>query len=74
MRVSRLRSDDPRRPPPVLQLESGLNSVRGGARVKKWIYLSILVSAALALAVGGWIVQAVRAAARPSRRPVPGTA
>jgi hypothetical protein len=42
--------------------------------VKKWIYLSILVSAALALAVGGWIVRAVRAAARPSRRPVPGTA
>lgn len=37
--------------------------------MKRWIYLSILVAAALTLAVGGWIVQALRAPFRPARRP-----
>ena len=36
--------------------------------MKKWIYIAILVTAALTLAVGGWMVQGVRAAARPQRR------
>ena len=43
---------------------------RGEPGVKKSIYLSILVVAAVTLAVGGWIVQAARAAFRPSPRPV----
>jgi hypothetical protein len=37
--------------------------------VKRWIYLSILVAGAVTLAVGGWIVQGVRAPFRPVRRP-----
>jgi hypothetical protein len=37
--------------------------------VKRWVYLSILVAGALTLAVGGWIVQALRAPFRPARRP-----
>ena len=39
--------------------------------MKKWIYISILVVAAVTLAVGGWIVQGTRSALRPAtRRPV----
>jgi hypothetical protein len=37
--------------------------------VKKWIYVSILVTGALTLAVGGWIVQGLRAPFRPARQP-----
>jgi hypothetical protein len=37
--------------------------------VKRWIYLTILVAGALTLAVGGWIVQALRAPFRSARRP-----
>jgi hypothetical protein len=37
--------------------------------VKKWIYVSILVVGAVTLAVGGWIVQALRAPFRPARQP-----
>ena len=38
--------------------------------MKKSIYLSILVMAAVTLAVAGWIVQGARAAFRQSPRPV----
>jgi hypothetical protein len=47
-----------------------LNSLRGESRVKRWVYLSILVAVALALAVGGWIVEGLRAPFRASR-PLP---
>jgi hypothetical protein len=35
--------------------------------VKRWLYVGIVVAAALTLAVGGWIVQALRAPFRPAR-------
>jgi hypothetical protein len=47
-----------------------LNSLKGGSRVKRWIYLSILVVAALVLAVGGWVFQGLRAPFRSSQ-PLP---
>lgn len=36
--------------------------------MKKWIYIAVLVTAALTLAVGGWIIEGIRAAARPPRK------
>jgi hypothetical protein len=42
--------------------------------VKKWLYLILLGFALLLLAVGGWIVEGFRSAAKPSRRLAPATA
>lgn len=35
--------------------------------MKRWLYVGIVVAAALTLAVGGWIVQALRAPFRAAR-------
>jgi len=47
-----------------------LKSLRGESRVKRWFFVSILVAVALTLAVGGWLIQALRAPFRTSR-PLP---
>jgi hypothetical protein len=44
-----------------------LKSLRGVSRVKRWFYVGILVAAAITLAVGGWIIQGLRAPFRAPR-------
>jgi hypothetical protein len=42
--------------------------------MKKWLYLIVLGVALLLLAVGGWVVDGLRSAAKPSRRLAPAAA
>lgn len=42
--------------------------------MKKWLYLIVLGTALLALAVGGWIVEGFKSLKRPSGRLAPGAA
>jgi hypothetical protein len=44
-----------------------LKSLKGASRVKRWFYVGILVAVALTLAVGGWIIQGLRAPFRAPR-------
>ena len=37
----------------------------------KWFYFTILAIALLALAVGGWVVQGIKSATKPSGRLAP---